>query len=54
MNAKRSCLIGSRTDNATIADAADDDGLAAQIGAVTLFHGRIKSVHVDVQNRASG
>ena len=41
-----------RDDAATFGAAADGDRLAAQLGAVALFDGRVERVHVDVKDPA--
>jgi hypothetical protein len=51
VDAELAGFVGSRTDNASTLDAADDHRLAAQVGPVTLLDGRIESVHIDMNYR---
>jgi len=39
-------------DRLVVAPAADDDGLAAQLGILQQFHGRVEGVHVQVGDAA--
>ena len=48
MDAEFASFVGGGADNTSTFDAANDHGLAAQIGLVALFDGRIEGVHVDM------
>ena len=42
----------SRGDNTALRRTADRDGLAAELRIVTLFHGRVERIHIDVDDLA--
>ena len=44
--------VARRRDDAAAAGSADDERRTLECRAILLFHGRVKSVHVDVQDRA--
>src|SRR6516165_5473676 len=50
MNAKLSCLIACRRDDAALSRSADRDRLAAQVGIVALFDGCVERIHVDMDD----
>ena len=51
VNAERARLIARGGDDTALVGAAtDDDGLAAQIGALEQFDGDVKRVHVEMQD----
>src|SRR5215467_961696 len=49
MNTEFARLVGCGSDYATAAAPANDHRLALQFGIQSLFDGRVKSVHVDMQ-----
>jgi hypothetical protein len=50
VNAERPRFVGRGTNDAAIADAADDDRFAAQLEMIALLDGRIEGVHVYVKD----
>lgn len=49
VDAELAGFVGRGANDASALDAANDHRLATQFGVVTLFHGRIKGVHIDMQ-----
>ena len=50
-NSKCACLVAGGTNDApAIWRGADDDGLTGEFWAVTLFHGGIEGIHIEVEN----
>jgi hypothetical protein len=52
MDAEFARLVARRGDDAAFAGTAHGDGLAAQFWIVPLFNGRVKGVHIDVNDLA--
>ena len=51
MDAEFASLVGCGADHAAALDAANDHWLAEQFGAISLFDGRIESIHIDMNDR---
>ncbi|MGY4484299.1 hypothetical protein ACVWWR_003490 [Bradyrhizobium sp. LM3.2] len=53
-NAERAGLIAGGRDDAAFRGASHCNRLSAQVRIIALFHGRIESIHVDMDDLADG